>query len=199
MVINKIHRYLKKKKIQSLKNYYSVGNSILTENFNLRLDIPEKRKYLFIGDENMISGNYIFESKSGIIKIGNHNYIGNSTFICNSSIIIENYVTIAWGTYFYTHDSHSLDYKERQNDINQQLKDYHSGLLFIKNKNWNVVKSKPIHICSNAWIGLNCIILKGVTIGEGAVVGAGSVVTHDVPAWTVVAGNPAEIVKTIEH
>ena len=45
---------------------------------------------------------------------------------------------------------------------------------------------------------MNCIILKGVTIGEGAIVGAGSVVTKDVPAWTVVAGNPAKIVKKLK-
>ena len=44
---------------------------------------------------------------------------------------------------------------------------------------------------------MDCIILKGVTIGEGAIVGAGSVVTKDVPAWTVVAGNPAKVVKTL--
>ena len=46
---------------------------------------------------------------------------------------------------------------------------------------------------------MNAIILKGVTIGEGAVVGAGAVVTHDVPAWTVVAGNPAREVKKLQH
>ena len=46
---------------------------------------------------------------------------------------------------------------------------------------------------------MNCIILKGVTIGEGAIVGAGSVVTKDVPAWTVVAGNPARVVKKLSE
>ena len=46
---------------------------------------------------------------------------------------------------------------------------------------------------------MNVIILKGVTIGEGAVVGAGSVVTKDVPAWTVVAGNPAKVVKELKE
>ncbi|MBK8021791.1 MAG: hypothetical protein IPK19_10285 [Chloroflexi bacterium] len=53
----------------------------------------------------------------------------------------------------------------------------------------------PIRICDKAWIGFNAVILKGVTIGEGAIVGAGSVVTKDVPAWTVVAGNPARIIR----
>ncbi|MHC0443739.1 hypothetical protein ACWA1B_23775, partial [Flavobacterium sp. 3-210] len=76
----------------------------------------------------------------------------------------------------YDHDSHSLDYRERQKDIEQQILDFRSGKNFITNKNWEVVNSKPILIKSYAWIGMNCIILKGVTIGEGAIVGAGSVV-----------------------
>ncbi len=56
----------------------------------------------------------------------------------------------------------------------------------------------PVIISNNVWIGMRSIILKGVTIGEGAVIAAGSVVTKDVPAMTIVAGNPARIVKNIE-
>ena len=52
---------------------------------------------------------------------------------------------------------------------------------------------------SKVWIGFNAIILKGVTIGEGAVVGAGSVVTKDVLPWTVVAGNPARLIREISE
>ena len=55
--------------------------------------------------------------------------------------------------------------------------------------------SNPIIIKNHVWIGKNSIILKGVTIGEGAVVGAGSVVTKDVLPFTLVAGNPAKIIK----
>ena len=44
---------------------------------------------------------------------------------------------------------------------------------------------------------MNCIILKGVTIGEGAIVGAGSVGTKDVPDWTVAGGNPAKVIKVL--
>ena len=61
------------------------------------------------------------------------------------------------------------------------------------------MNSKPIKICNDAWIGMNVIVLKGVTIGEGAIVGAGSVVTKDVPAWSVVAGNPACIIKYLDR
>lgn len=56
-----------------------------------------------------------------------------------------------------------------------------------------------IHIRSHAWIGAGAIILAGVTVGEYAVVGAGSVVTRNVPPHTVVAGNPASVVRTVER
>jgi serine acetyltransferase len=57
---------------------------------------------------------------------------------------------------------------------------------------------KPIDIGEDVWIGGNVIVLPGVTIGRGAIVGAGSVVTKDVPAFWVVAGNPARLIRRIE-
>jgi acetyltransferase-like isoleucine patch superfamily enzyme len=53
---------------------------------------------------------------------------------------------------------------------------------------------KPVRICRYAWIGQNAFILKGVTVGEGAVVGVNSVVVTDVPPYSVVMGNPARVV-----
>ncbi|MCC6483663.1 MAG: hypothetical protein IT209_02355 [Armatimonadetes bacterium] len=66
-------------------------------------------------------------------------------------------------------------------------------------KDWSHVKMAPVRICDKAWIGARAIILKGVTIGEGAVIGAGSVVTKDVPAWCVAAGNPARVIRQVEE
>ena len=62
-----------------------------------------------------------------------------------------------------------------------------------------VITCKPVHICRRAWIGAGATILPGVTVGENSVVGAGSVVTHDVAPDTIVAGNPARIIKTVEN
>ena len=58
--------------------------------------------------------------------------------------------------------------------------------------------TKPITIMDNVWIATGAIVLPGVTIGEGAVVAAGAVVTKDVEPWTVVAGNPAKFIKKRE-
>lgn len=58
------------------------------------------------------------------------------------------------------------------------------------------IVSKPVQIGARVWIGEDVAILPGVTIGDGAIIGTHSVVTHDVPARTIVAGNPARIIKT---
>ena len=114
--------------------------------------------------------------------------------ICIDKIEIGDDVMFAWGCTIMDNNAHSLVWEQRQNDV----LDWKRGLDEDKTgfyKNWNGVKSAPIIIKNKAWIGFNCIILKGVTIGEGAVLGAGSVVTESVPDYAVVAGNPAKIIK----
>ena len=182
---------------RNIRYHAYIGGGTIDSGIKLRLDSPEQRRYLTIGQDCIISGDFIFESRLGFISVGNHTYIGGGTFISRSSIEIGNNVTIAWGGTFYDHDSHSLDYLKRRKDIDDELDDIRHGRHFIANKDWSDVNSKPIKICDDVWIGMNVIILKGVTVGEGAIVGAGSVVTRDVPAWTVVAGNPAKVVKTL--
>ncbi|GHU55180.1 hypothetical protein FACS189442_2420 [Spirochaetia bacterium] len=56
--------------------------------------------------------------------------------------------------------------------------------------------AQPVYIGNNVWIGFRAMILKGVTIGDGAIIAAGAVVTKDVPAHSMAAGNPAKIIKT---
>lgn len=61
-----------------------------------------------------------------------------------------------------------------------------------------VTTCKSVHIKRNVWIGVNVIILPGVTIGENAVAGTGAVVTRDVPNNAVVAGNPARVIRYLD-
>lgn len=187
-----------KRRLKQNAAYMNIDESVVMQaTFHLRQDIMGEHTRLTIAKDCIIGGSFVFESSEGKVTIGEHTYIGGSTFISRSSISIGSNVTIAWGCTIYDHDSHSLNYMERRKDISDELDDIRNGRNFIAHKNWDVVNSKPITICDDAWIGMNCIILKGVTIGEGAIVGAGSVVTKDVPAWTVVAGNPAKVVKTL--
>jgi acetyltransferase-like isoleucine patch superfamily enzyme len=197
-IIRKIKKMLFLRRLKKAQAYSVTGNSHFFENFRLNIGKPiENKIYLKVGNDSILDCNVTFESETGDVSVGDRCFIGASTIICKSKVEFGNNVFVAWGTYFYDHDSHSIDYRERENDIMTQLQDYRAGRNFIENKNWAVVNTKPIKICSNAWIGMNCTILKGVTIGEGAIVGAGSVVTKDVAAWTIVGGNPAKIIKEI--
>lgn len=143
---------------------------------------------LNIGKNSMSEANLIFEKEDASILIGNNTFIGNSFIICAERIEIGDDVLIAWGCTILDHNSHSVLWRERSEDV----KDWYRG-----KKNWEFVERKPVIIKNKAWIGFNVIILKGVTIGEGAVVGAGSVVTKDVEPYTVVAGNPAKLIREV--
>lgn len=198
-IISIYKRYKRKKYLNSiLKFIEKKESSILIDSFELSIPFAqEKKKYLFIENDSIIMGKFEFTSGNGIIKIGNHTHT-NGHFICVNEITIGNYVFIGWGTTFFDNDSHPIDADLREKDMDAQLNDLRNNVSFIKNKNWNVVNSKPIIIKDNAWVGMHVIILKGVTIGEGAIVAAGSVVTKDVPDWTLVGGNPAKIIKNLK-
>lgn len=105
---------------------------------------------------------------------------------------------MAWGITIYDHNSHSLKWDERSKDNEQCYNDFINFNNSVLNKNWENVQSSRIEIHDKVWIGFDVLILKGVIIGEGAIIGAKSVVTKSVPPWTVVAGNPAIIVKQLK-
>lgn len=114
------------------------------------------------------------------LKIGAYSGISNSTISCRQSITIYEHVLIGANCIIADNDFHPIDWKERR-----------------ENQLGNI-KIKSVVIRNNVFIGANCIILKGVTIGEHSVIGAGSVVTHDVPPDEIWAGNPARFVKKLE-
>jgi galactoside O-acetyltransferase len=200
MIIKKIiKKYLLKQSLKRFSENIQIDKtSILTENTNISFCVkPEERKYIKIGKRCILSCNFTFESKGGNIEIGDNVYIGGATLISRESITIGDNVVMAWGVTIYDHNSHSLMWENRCKDIDRWYNAYMEKKSPYEGIDWSKISSKPIVIKDKVWIGFDALILKGVTIGEGAVVAAKSVVTKDVPPYTVVAGNPARIVKQI--
>ena len=130
-----------------------------------------------IGNEIITSFTTVY---GGSIKIGNNVGISNSCIYSRKSIVIEDNVMIGGGCRIFDTDFHPVEYEARIN--NDESK----------------VRSAPVRICRGAFIGADCIVMKGVTIGEKSVIGAGSVVTRSVPANEVWAGNPARCIYRLE-
>jgi len=156
-----------------------------------RVRISHPNCLLHIGEGTIIDGTILTEKSDAKITLGKDTYIGGSHLISAYEIEIGDDVLISWGCWIYDHNSHALAWSERKNDV----KDHYHG----RKKDWSCVKSAKVTICDKAWIGFNAIILKGVTVGEGAIVASGSVVSKDVPSWTIVGGNPAKIIRDISE
>jgi acetyltransferase-like isoleucine patch superfamily enzyme len=136
--------------------------------------------YIELGDEVRIWSNInkakIFVDKGAELIVGNNSRLNGSHISVSNRVIIGNNVRIAPYNIIIDNDFHKVD-------------DHFS----------DEGTKKPIAIEDDAWITMNCTIMKGVTIGRGAVVASGSVVTKDVPPYTVVAGVPAKVIKTIKQ
>jgi len=105
--------------------------------------------------------------------------LSGSTICASTKIEIGEYVGVGANTSIFDTDFHAIDPWDRKFD------------------NIENTKTSPIKINDFVWIGGNSIILKGVSIGNGAIIGAGSVVTKDVPELTIYGGNPAKFIKKI--
>jgi acetyltransferase-like isoleucine patch superfamily enzyme len=119
--------------------------------------------------------------KKGELIVGNNVGISATAIVCWNKIVIEDGVRIGGGTVIYDTDFHSLDYQER------------TEMPEIKTN----IRTSPVLIKKNAFIGANSTILKGVEIGERSIIGACSVVTRSVPSDEVWAGNPAKFIRKI--
>lgn len=124
--------------------------------------------------------------QGAFIGIGNNCDLNGVAITAYESVTIGDRVQIGAAGLITDTDLHPVDVVNRRRQM--------SGEPFPMRL---VVKS-PVVIEDDVWIGFNVLILKGVHIGRGAIVGAGSVVTKNVPAFSVVAGNPARVVKSID-
>jgi acetyltransferase-like isoleucine patch superfamily enzyme len=143
-----------------------------------------------VGADSLIQGTLVTEIAESRLSIGNNVFVGGGTVVdCVLSIRVDDDVLISHGCLISDSDNHSVRYSVRRKD----LRDWRQG----GGHDWSTTQSAPIVIGRGAWIGARAIILKGVTIQEGAVVAAGAVVTQDVPEYAIVAGNPARVVRVL--
>lgn len=152
--------------------------------------IKDSESTIKIGDNCDILG-VLSARKGGNIKIGECTTIrGNSLVGCVNSIDIGNYVIISNNVHIYDNNNHPTN-----PDIRKEM--CKSG-FYSPMWDWSLSDSAPVIIEDNVWIGERATILKGVTIGKGSIVACHSVVTHSVPPYCIIAGNPAKVVKTLQ-
>lgn len=172
-----------------LFKYYNV---IIGKNFRCdgRMIIQGRGEYSIGNDVHIISkellnpvggGKTVLQTlDGGKISIGNNVGISHAILCAREKIIIEDNVLIGGGTKIYDNDFHSLEYLYRMQNPDRHIR---KGQVKIK---------------EGAFIGAHSIILKGVEIGEHSIVGAGSVVSCNIPNHEIWAGNPAEFIRKIE-
>lgn len=176
------------------KNLLIADLSSDVSHLNIHIRKPSKDTCIKVGKDCLLTGSMFLEREKGKITVGDRTYIGGGTkIICAEQIEIGSDVMFSWNCTVIDTNSHSLVFEERKNDNLAWKKGIAEGTEG-KYKDWTKVITAKVTIKDKAWIGFNSIILKGVTIGEGAVVAAGSVVTKDVPDYTIVGGNPAKII-----
>jgi len=175
-------------------NYISSHRSSDISNLKINVRKKASKVFLKIGEDSIVSGNFVFENENGFVSIGNETFIGGGHFISIDTIEIGDNVMVSWGCTFIDNNAHSLISNDRTNDVLDWKKGLNENKIGYY-KDWSRVDHSMITVKNNAWIGFNSIILKGVTIGEGAIIGAGSVVTKDVPDYAIAGGNPARIIK----
>ena len=185
-----MNKILIRDKFNKLKKICDIDKTVMIFDETEIINCTKSRSKIVIKGNSAIRGHIFLYSFGNYIKIGKNCYIGEySNLIIMDSLEIGNHVMIAHHVNIYDNNSHSTDINVRKNELQYIITKGHPI------ENIFHVKNIGIKIKDGAWIGMNSIILKGVVIGENAIVAAGSVVTKDVQPNTIVAGNPTRVIK----
>ena len=172
-----LEKYFRRQKILMMEE----GSCIYRE--SRVINLSRERENIRIGRGVHIKGELLVYAHSGRIHIGDDCFIGEDTRIWGASkISIGNRVLVSYGCSIIDNTGHSLDKKERHEHFRAIRDKGHPN----NEKDLPGFRASPIVIEDDVWISCNCIILKGVTIGEGAVIGAGCIISQDVPKYSVV-------------
>ena len=143
-----------------------------------------------IGSESIIQGELAVFAHGGDIQIGEWCFVGEQARIWSAgSITIGNRVLIAHAVNVFDNLTHPIRAADRYAQFRQIAKSGHPRDISLG--------ERPVRIEDDAWIGAGAFVLRGVTVGNGAIVAAGAVVTKDIPAYCMAAGNPARIVREL--
>ena len=181
------YRMKRRYKYSLFRSHATVGEGLdLAATACCKADRPGN---IVIGDHCRIYGT--LESQSdGKIQIGDHTCIYRHTIVGSvNAITIGRCVVISNHVHIYDNNNHPTSPQIRH----QMCMEGFDGDAW----KWHHAQAAPIVIEDDVWIGEYAAIMKGVTIGKGAIVAAHAVVTRDVPAYTIVAGNPARVVKEL--
>jgi len=170
-----------------------VGSNVLFPK-NFGIENHGNKSSIQIGSNNEFNADFHIRCyEHGTVKIGNYNWTSlRIQIVCANRVEIGNYCIFGRDVYISDTNEHPVDPIER-------LK---ATVTYWEKKTvdrYQLVENSPVTIGNNVWIGERAIVLKGVTIGDNAVIAAGSVVTKDVPENTVVGGNPARVLKKLEN
>jgi acetyltransferase-like isoleucine patch superfamily enzyme len=128
--------------------------------------------------------------RQGRVTLGDYALVHGARIICDAEITIEDYALISWNVVLM--DSYRVPFDpDARRALVRRVPDAEPRRID------GPADGQPVRIGRAAWIGFDSCILPGVTVGEGAVVGARSVVVADVPPFTIVAGNPARLVRRL--
>ena len=143
-----------------------------------------------IGANSIIRGELTTFAHGGKIEIGSWCYVGESARIWSgSSITIGDRVLIAHSVNVFDNLTHPISAQERHKQIRAIFTQGHPREIDLDDQ--------PVRIEDDAWIGAGSFVMRGVRIGARAIIAAGSVVTKNVEADTTVAGNPAQVIKSL--
>ncbi len=199
-IVRKLYRiaalddYIFERQKQYKPNYdkYINGSDVLflstAEVHNMQADASK----ISIGKGTQIAGTLLITPFGGKITIGENCYVGDHSRIWSAEEIeIGSNVLLS-------HNVNVMDTNAHETDANERAESYKQQVVNGYPKTKGNVETAKVKIGDHVWVGFNSIILKGVTIGEGAIIAAGSVVTKDVQPYTMVAGNPANVIKTLQ-
>lgn len=171
-------------------NVCAGSNVLITSDYAFKRFRAREPESLVIGSNSTMDGVHFAVGAKGRVVIGDYCYFTNAVLLCELELHFGNYVVIGWNATIADTDFHPLAPAER-------IADAIACSPLGKGRPRPKIPCRPVVLEDDVWVGPNATILKGVRIGAGAWIEAGSLVTRDVPRRSRVLGNPAQVIGKI--